>query len=399
MSVSAGPSFSVDDILDRIRKRILERKKIGDGPTQQSTAFFDKATSSYDLTLLLQEVQQCSLLCGAVGTINPRPPGAINAAIQLFKKITRRLLTWYTRPLHQFQGSVTRALQESTNALQAMTAKLQALEQRQSRLEFILLDYSEFARAEGVENLLEENIQRLKNQAMASVESYTGPKAAAGLWFNDPILIQYDEKGIPAWDGTSERIIERAWVLRHLSGLSAGASVLDVGSAESILPLELASNGFKVTAVDVRPYPLRHPNLRFLQGDITTAPLEPGSFDVAILLSTIEHLGLGWYGDPVGESVAADTLAYIRKLLSNGGTLLLTVPFGRRAVTRLHRIFDRASLTALLGDFQVEVIEYGLKQDEKTWIAASTGDAESATHDPVTSAPGAVAMVLARKRQ
>jgi 2-polyprenyl-3-methyl-5-hydroxy-6-metoxy-1,4-benzoquinol methylase len=399
MSVFAGSSHSADDILDRIRKRVLERKRNGEQPVPQSTALFDKA-GPYDLTLLLQEVQQCSVLHSAVGTINPRPPGAINVAIQLIKRVTRRLLTWYTRPLHQFHASVTRALEESTKALQSINGELQSLEHRHSRLESMQQDYSEFAQLEGMQTLLQENIQYLKNQAMASVDSYSGPKATAGLWFNEPIIIQYDDTGRPSWARTSERIIEKAWILRHLSGLPAGACILDLGSAESILPLELASNGFKVTAVDVRPYPLRHPNLHFLQGSITTAPLEPGSFDVAVLLSTIEHMGLGWYGDPVGESVPEDTLTYIRKLLASGGTLLLTVPFGRPAITPLHRIFDLTSLTTLLRDFHIEVIEYGIKQDEKTWIApASAHDAAVATHDPLNSAPGAVAMVVATKRK
>lgn len=47
-----------------------------------------------------------------VGQINPRPPGFINACIQFVKKGMRRSLTWYTRPLHYFQGGVVRALDQ-----------------------------------------------------------------------------------------------------------------------------------------------------------------------------------------------------------------------------------------------------------------------------------------------
>src|ERR1035437_7182411 len=47
-----------------------------------------------------------------VGQINPRAPGIHNQAIQFVKRAMLHTLTWYTRPLHYFQGSVIRALQQ-----------------------------------------------------------------------------------------------------------------------------------------------------------------------------------------------------------------------------------------------------------------------------------------------
>ena len=46
------------------------------------------------------------------GQLNPRHPGPINALIQFVKKVMRRSLTWYTRPLHVFEGGVVRALEQ-----------------------------------------------------------------------------------------------------------------------------------------------------------------------------------------------------------------------------------------------------------------------------------------------
>jgi 2-polyprenyl-3-methyl-5-hydroxy-6-metoxy-1,4-benzoquinol methylase len=45
------------------------------------------------------------------GQLNPRNPGALNQALQFSKKVMRRSLSWYTRPLHLFEGAVIRALQ------------------------------------------------------------------------------------------------------------------------------------------------------------------------------------------------------------------------------------------------------------------------------------------------
>ncbi len=51
------------------------------------------------------------------GQLNPRNPGALNDAIQFSKKVMRRSLAWYTRPLHLFEGAVIRALQHTGNIL------------------------------------------------------------------------------------------------------------------------------------------------------------------------------------------------------------------------------------------------------------------------------------------
>jgi O-antigen chain-terminating methyltransferase len=58
------------------------------------------------------------------GQLNPRPPGVLNSAAQFGKKVMRRSLTWYTRPLHVFQGAVIRALQHTANILDEQRGQL-----------------------------------------------------------------------------------------------------------------------------------------------------------------------------------------------------------------------------------------------------------------------------------
>lgn len=59
----------------------------------------------------------------------------------------------------------------------------------------------------------------------------------------------------------------------------------------------------------------------------------PGSFDLAVSLSTFDHSGLGRYGDPVapdGDLLAMDVMA--RYLKPSAGLALVTVPLGADAV-------------------------------------------------------------------
>lgn len=66
----------------------------------------------HDVSRLRTEINTALEGTRQVGQINPRPPGLINRAIQLIKEAMRRSLTWYTRPLHHFQGGVVRALEQ-----------------------------------------------------------------------------------------------------------------------------------------------------------------------------------------------------------------------------------------------------------------------------------------------
>jgi hypothetical protein len=63
-------------------------------------------------------------LRNAVGAINPRRSGWHNHLLQLAKKALARLLAWYTRPLQEFDASVSRSLEELASAVDRISADL-----------------------------------------------------------------------------------------------------------------------------------------------------------------------------------------------------------------------------------------------------------------------------------
>jgi len=71
-----------------------------------------------DLAPLRAEVETALSGHRDVGQINPRGPGVHNRAPQFAKKVIRRSLSWYTRPIHVFQGAVIRALQQIIGLLE-----------------------------------------------------------------------------------------------------------------------------------------------------------------------------------------------------------------------------------------------------------------------------------------
>ena len=87
-----------------------------------------------DLAPLRAEVEAALAGHRDVGQINPRRPGVHNRAIQSVKKVMRRSLTWYTRPIHVFQGAVIRALQQVVSLLQGQQKVSSKFAQELSRV-------------------------------------------------------------------------------------------------------------------------------------------------------------------------------------------------------------------------------------------------------------------------
>jgi len=115
---------------------------------------------------------------------------------------------------------------------------------------------------------------------------------------------------------TTERVIEYPFVFQNLDGVEG--PVLDVGCCSSWLPIELASCGFRVVAVDFNPYPYAHPNLRAVRGDAMQCPFAGGSFGAILAISVVEHIGIGHYGDPLagaGDQAAVREIARVLTIL------------------------------------------------------------------------------------
>ena len=151
----------------------------------------------------------------------------------------------------------------------------------------------------------------------------------------------------------SEQVIENAFVLRELD--SSVRKVLDFGAFESTLPLALAALGLEVVVVDQRRYPFVSERLQVVQHDILQ-PLSglPDDFDVAYSISTVEHVGLGHYGDPAKPDADRIALAHLWQKVRPGGKLIVTVPAGRPSVQRGYRVYDEPSLRRILpGDGRI----------------------------------------------
>jgi 2-polyprenyl-3-methyl-5-hydroxy-6-metoxy-1,4-benzoquinol methylase len=219
---------------------------------------------------------------------------------------------------------------------------------------------------------IDERVAHLLNYA----SSHLGFAAQRDLWLNPPISLAYEPGGVKLTN-VNERIAEIPHVYRALSRLEPGAKVADVGAAESLVAFSLAILGYDVTAIDLRPYPFEHPSLKSV-----ATPIEEwehdGTFDAVICLSTIEHVGLGAYGEEAKDQRAdLEAMRRMRELTAPGGVLVLTTRFGRPAVDELQRTYDKAGLDELLEGWNVEELTVLRREDATTWaLADGTGGAD-----------------------
>lgn len=165
----------------------------------------------------------------------------------------------------------------------------------------------------------------------------------------------------------NERVIEIPFAIVSVSDLNGQGKILDLGCTESVIPMHMASLGFEVTGLDFRKYPYQHPNINSVQGDILKMPFEDENFDAVFCISTLEHIGLGYYSDPTQDKAPDEQgVSEIHRVLKSKGTFVLTVPFGVAHVTKQQRFYDYPSVERLLTKYSLEQVRFFAIQKNDT---------------------------------
>jgi SAM-dependent methyltransferase len=183
-------------------------------------------------------------------------------------------------------------------------------------------------------------------------------------------------------DYQSNRDCEYNFCRRHIVG--KGAKVLDVGGTGSLLPLLLAKRGFKVTVYDSRLYREHHLNITAVRGDFLRNSLPNSAFDYVVMVSTIEHIGLGSYGAPVHEDGDLRAMSEAERILKPGGKVVLTFPFtGKlKVIPGSERWYDLNRVRRLFSGLHILAEEYYIP-DRKLfgrWVSFAPCSLEEIRH-------------------
>lgn len=129
----------------------------------------------------------------------------------------------------------------------------------------------------------------------------------------------------------------------------------NVGIVGSTIPLyesiTLAYGGFPIT-IDYNK--IATDDLRLNTMTVEEYDQLPIQFDSIISISSIEHDGLGRYGDPLNPWGDIQTMQKFKKMLKPGGLLFLAVPVGKDCLFwNAHRIYGRMRLPLLLEGWEI----------------------------------------------
>ncbi len=115
----------------------------------------------------------------------------------------------------------------------------------------------------------------------------------------------------------------------------------DIGSRLDGFIAHLLAAGIDVTMIDVRKFPAEVKGLYTIVDDATTLHQIPDrSIESMSALCSLEHFGLGRYGDPVDPEACFKCFDNIQRKLKKEGKLYLSVPVGKERVEfNAHRVF------------------------------------------------------------
>lgn len=103
-----------------IQQRVRARYPAGDAPGLN--------VPLADLMPLLHARDAAEAKVASIGTVNPRPPGLLNDAIQAVKRLVARLLDWHVREQVEFNRGVIECINRTLEAFNQLNRSLAALD-------------------------------------------------------------------------------------------------------------------------------------------------------------------------------------------------------------------------------------------------------------------------------
>jgi len=164
-------------------------------------------------------------------------------------------------------------------------------------------------------------------------------------------------------DVTQETAFDRhyvyhpAWAMRIVASINPGRHV-DISSTLHFCTM--LSTIVPTDFYDYRPANLVLDNLTSSFADLTDLPFPADSVPSLSCMHTVEHIGLGRYGDVLDYDGDLKAIAELKRVVSPGGSLLFVVPLGRESVIcfNAHRIYDKQQVLTLFSD--MELVDFTL---------------------------------------
>ena len=169
------------------------------------------------------------------------------------------------------------------------------------------------------------------------------------------------------YDKTSTTPYERhyvyhpAWAARVLARTKPE---LHVDISSTIKFATVVSAFIPTDYYDYRPANLHLSNLNSKAADLLNLPFEDNSISSLSCMHTLEHVGLGRYGDDLDYDGDLKGMSELERVLAPEGDLLIVVPIGKpKLVFNAHRIYSYQQILDQFSSLTLQ--EYALIPDDE----------------------------------
>lgn len=166
-------------------------------------------------------------------------------------------------------------------------------------------------------------------------------------------------ENIPYTRFDTHYVYHTAWAARKVGEINAEEHI-DISS--SLYFSSIVSAFKKVRFYDFRPAKLNLSNLVSESANLLHLQFADNSIPSLSCMHTVEHVGLGRYGDEIDPEGDMKAVKELSRVVSEGGSLLFVVPIGKpRIQFNAHRIYSYEMVVEMFPDFRIK--EFSLIPD------------------------------------
>lgn len=169
------------------------------------------------------------------------------------------------------------------------------------------------------------------------------------------------------------------WAARHIF-MNKPDVHYDIGSRIDGFIGHLISFGQEVRLIDIRSFETKLPGVEFIHSDATCLDIIPDNSIMSLsALCSIEHFGLGRYGDEIDPEACFKCFSAMQKKICSEGYLYISLPVGKEHLEfNAHRVFYASTVIDSFPEMQLiefsssygNHIEYNVdinKYDDLLW--------------------------------
>lgn len=202
-------------------------------------------------------------------------------------------------------------------------------------------------------NDFKNDFKKLKSQASNTTERFQ---------------MNYDEIYPCLWDKSINTdydhhyLLHVAWAARKIAEIKPKKHV-DISSSLNFC--STISAFVDVEFYDFRPAKIKNlSNLKCDQADLTKLHFDSCSINSLSCMHTVEHIGLGRYGDPLGYDSDLKSIEEMKRVVVSKGNILFVVPIGSpKIMFNAHRIYSYEQIITYFEGFMLK--EFSLITDDK----------------------------------